>query len=116
MAVNLPLPYTVRVRTRTAGPVDDFGNETTTWVEADWRVHGIAPGAMDEPGQANRDLSLVAWTIYGPAPSPVAASSEVRLPGDTAWLKVDGTPKDWTLGPWEHPTAGVVVELRRADG
>lgn len=114
--MTLPTPYTVRVRTLTAGPVDDFGNATEAWVEADWKVHGIAPGAMDEPGQANRDLSLVAWTIYGPAPSPVAASSEVRLPGDTAWMTVDGEPKDWTRGPWEHPTAGVVVELRRADG
>ena len=114
--MTLPTPYTVRVRTLTTGPADDFGNATETWAEADWKVHGIAPGAMDEPGQANRDLSLIAWTIYGPAPSPVAASSEVRLPGDTAWMKVDGAPKDWTLGPWEHPTAGVVVELRRADG
>lgn len=114
--MKIPTPYTVRVRTLTLGEPDDFGNATEAWAEADWQVHGIAPGAMDEPGQSNRDLSLVAWTIYGPSPSPVTASSEVRLPGDSLWLNVNGTPKDWTLGPWEHPTAGVVVELGRADG
>jgi hypothetical protein len=29
---------------------------------------------------------------------------------------VEGRPADWTKGPWPHPTAGIVVELKRAEG
>ena len=114
--MSLPTPYTLRVRDLTAGEVDDFGNATQVWTERDWSVHAIAPGVMDEPGEANRDLSLVVWTVYGPLAGAPHASAQVRLPGDQEWFLVDGEPKDWTKGPWLHPTAGVVVELRRADG
>ena len=30
--------------------------------------------------------------------------------------EVEGRPADWTHGPWPHPTAGIVVELKRAEG
>lgn len=116
--MTLPTPYAVRVREPVAGPPDDFGNPTVVWTEADWPVHAIAPGAATEPTQSNRDLSVVAWTLLGPkvAGYPTSARAEVRLPGESAWLSVEGLPADWTLGPWDHPTAGIVVELRRADG
>lgn len=116
--MTLPTPYRLRVRDWTEGDADpdDFGNATGAWVERDWLVHGIAPGSMSEPGESNRDLSLVAWTVYGPVAGAPSGSSEVRLPGESKWLQVDGLPADWSKGPWAHPTAGVVVELRRADG
>lgn len=107
----------VRVRELVDGEPDDFGNPVPTWVEGDWPVSGIAPGAMDEPGQSNRDLSVVVWTLYGPKSGgyPKSSQAEVMVPFDGEWFPVNGHPKDWTLGPWSHPTAGIVVELRRAD-
>ncbi len=113
----LPTPYLLTVRTVTAGAEDEFGNPTPVTADHSWPVHAIAPGAMDEPGAPNRDASLVLWTVYAPKSSDQpSASSLVRLPGQTEWLAVDGEPKDWTLGPWSNPIAGLVVELRRADG
>lgn len=114
--MTLPTPYTLRVREQTASGVDEFGNPVTTWAERDWPVSAIAPGSMSEPDLSNRDLSLVVWSIIAPAGGEPSAYGQVRLPGDTQWYEVDGTPADWTRGPWQHPTAGVVVELRRADG
>ena len=114
--MSLPTPYTLRVRERVAGPDDEFGNPTATWSERDWPVSGIAPGSMSEPDNSNRDLSLVVWSIVAPAGGEPSAYGQVRLPGDSEWYEVDGTPSDWTRGPWPHSIAGVVVELRRADG
>lgn len=108
--MSLPTPYVVAVREPTAGTEDDFGNPVMTWTERDWRVHAIAPGAMAEPGEANRDLSLVLYTVLGPkAGAPTSPHAQLKVDG--AWLDVDGTPNDWTRGPWPHPTAGIVVEL-----
>ena len=113
--MTLPTPYALTVREPTAGARDEFGNPTTTWTERTWRVHAVAPGAMAEPGEANRDLSLVLYTVLGPkAGAPTSPHAQIRVDG--AWLDVDGTPDDWTRGPWPHPTAGVSVMLRRADG
>ena len=113
--MTLPTPYSLPVREPVAGPDDDFGNPTTSWTERTWDVHGIAPGASSEPDQPNRDLSLVLYTVLGPkAGAPTSPHAQIRVDG--AWLDVDGTPDDWTRGPWPHPTAGVSVMLRRADG
>lgn len=113
--MSLPTPYALTVREPIAGDPDEFGNPTTTWVERIWRVHAIAPGAMAEPGEANRDMSLVLYTVLGPkAGAPTSPHAQLKVDG--AWLDVDGTPDDWTRGPWPHPTAGVSVMLRRADG
>lgn len=114
--MTLPTPYTLRVREPADGAVDEFGNPVVTWTERDWPVSGIAPGSMTEPETTNRDLSLVVWSIIAPAGSQPGYRGQVRLPGDSQWYDIDGTPADWTRGPWPHPVAGVVVELRRADG
>ena len=113
--MSLPTPYALTVREPTAGARDEFGNPTTTWKERTWRVHAIAPGAMAEPEQENRDLSLVLYTVLGPAVgAPTSAHAQIRVDGE--WLDIDGKPSDWTRGPWAHPTAGVSVMLRRAEG
>lgn len=113
--MTLPTPYALTVREPTPGDPDEFGNPTTTWTERTWRVHGVAPGGMSEPDQPNRDLSLIAFTIYGPkADAPTSEHAEIQVDGE--WFTIEGRPKDWTRGPWPHPTAGVVVELRRAEG
>lgn len=111
----IPTPYLLPVREPVTGDPDDFGNATTTWVEHTWAVHGVAPGAMVEPGQPNRDLSLILYTVYGPVKdAPFSEDAEVMVSGE--WLPVNGRPRDWTQGPWANPVAGVVVELRRAEG
>lgn len=111
----IPTPYTLRVRSVTDGPDDDFGNPTKVTVERDWRVHDIAPGAMLEPGEPNRDASQVRYTIH--APKSAAAPTErdqVLLDGD--WLDVIEKPSDWTRGPWGPGNAGLSVELGVTNG
>lgn len=75
---------------------------------------------MDEPGDTNRDASVIAWTVYGPKAEgyPRSAGAEIQLHADGDWHPVDGEPKDWTSAPWVTPDmpAGVVVELRRVEG
>ena len=97
----LPTPYRLMIRNEVTGPPDDWGNETTTWTELPWEVHAIAPGAMDEPGQSNRDLSTIEWTVLAPAPLPegMTERSEVKLPGVPVWYSVNGHPRDWSKGP-----------------
>ena len=74
-----------------------------------------APGIDADADAVVRDLSLVLFTVLGPkADAPTSPHAQVKVDG--AWLDVDGTPDDWTRGPWPHPTAGVSVMLRRADG
>jgi hypothetical protein len=70
---------------------------------------------MEEPGQTNRDLSVVAFTVYSPASADLPGARDL-VTLDGADYAVNGTPKDWTRGPWANPSAGVVVELRRVEG
>lgn len=111
----IPNRHTVRVRRLTAGPPDEFGNPTPGWVEHDWRVRQIDPGASAEPFEPNRDLSQIVFSIHAPAsPDVPGERDEVLVDGE--WFAVDGRPSDYTRGPWMNPAAGVVVLLRRAEG
>lgn len=111
----IPTPYTLTVREPVAGPDDEVGDATTSWAEHSWPVHGIAPGAMAEPKEPNRDASVVAWTVYAPA-SAYTPTGNAEVLVDGRWHPVVGHPDDWTRGPWCNPVAGVAVELRRVDG
>lgn len=111
----IPTPYTLTVRAVTAGPPDDFGNATDVTAERSWPVHFIAPGSMEEPGQSNRDLSLVRYTIGAPKNAAAPGDADkVLVQGE--WLDVVGRPDDWTLGPWGPGNAGITVELGVANG
>lgn len=116
----LPTPYTVRVRDpRQPTDYDDLGNPVPAWDERDWPIFFYVEGAATvEQLQPNRDLSVLAYTIAGPSQGRPGERSQVRLPGAESddWHDVNGRPKDYTHGPWVHPTAGVVVELRKAEG
>lgn len=111
----IPTPYTLTVRAVTSGDPDEFGNPTETTVERAWQVHGIAPGAMEEPGQSNRDLSLVRYTILAPK-SAQAPGDRDQVLVDGEWLDVVGRPDDYTRGPWGPGNAGITVELGVANG
>lgn len=92
--------------------VDEFGNPTHTWATSNWVIRGIAPGAMQEPYQANRDASDVAWTVY--ADSAPSEYAEVMV--NDEWFSVEGRPSDWTRGSYGPGPGGFVIELRRVEG
>lgn len=112
----IPTPHTVHVRRYSTAGEDSYGNAVVVYGDPEpWKVHGIAPGASTHPLQAQRDLSEIIWTVYGP--------KNDDAPGDRDLVVVDGReyavnrfPGDWTHGPWDHPDAGLAVELRRAEG
>lgn len=111
----IPTPYTLRVRRRASGEEDDFGNAGPTWVEHDWQVRQIDPGASVEPFEPNRDLSRILFTIHSSKSGDVPGErDQVRVDGE--WFLVDGRPSDYTRGPWFNPVAGVVVMLSRVEG
>lgn len=111
----VPSPYRVTIRARTEGVKDAFGNVTVSWPERDWWVRSVAPGAMADPANPNRDLGEVAYTIHADADSqPPTRLDKVVIDGEP--FDVDGDPGNWTRGPWPNPVAGVVVELKRSEG
>ena len=82
---------------------------------APWMVRGLAPGAFNEDGTQNRDRVEIVWTVYADKSEDVPTERDrVIVGGDS--FEVNGRPQDWTLGPWENPVAGVVVELKRMEG
>ena len=111
----IPSPYTLTVRTRTEGAPDAFGNPTETWADRAWQVRSVAPGAMADPANPNRDLSQVAYSVHADADSGLPTRLD-RVVLDDEDYDVDGDPADWTRGPWAHPAAGVVVLLTRSEG
>lgn len=123
MGSLIPSPHTLRVRRLTTGPDNDFGNATQVWVEHDWPVRSVDPGASAEPAYANRHLSNIAYSIHADASDLAPAErDEVAIPwvlddnDQPVWHAVDGRPDDWTHGPWVNPAAGIVVLLARAEG
>lgn len=108
--------YVLGVRRRQEGATDSHGNPVATYsAAADWAVWALAPGASAEPGQQGRDLSLIAWTVYAPKGDDAPGVRD-RVVLDGREFEVDGEHEDWTRGPWPHPTAGIVVLLRLAEG
>lgn len=113
--MTVPTPHVVGHRVYEAGAVDSRGNVIDSWAdEVPLAVHGIAPGSMSEPGNGSRDLSLVVWSVIAPAGTAVGSKDLVVVGGRE--FRVDGEPRDWTLGPWDVSIAGVVIELIRAEG
>lgn len=108
--------YALAVRRYEPGPKDAHGTPAVLHGEPEpWAVWGYAPGDNTEPINANRDLSLIEWTVYAPANEQAPGERDlVVLDGET--YRVDGRPADFTKGPWPHPTAGITVLLRKADG
>lgn len=112
--MSLPTPWTLTVRTRTEGELDDFGNATSTTSEHEWPVHFIAPGALTDVDDGTRDLSKVAFTIGAPKSDRVPGYRDEVLV-DGVWYSVNGAAKDWTRGPFGF-APGVTVEVEASNG
>lgn len=108
--------FTLGVRRYSPGPKNAHGKPTPVYGDPiDWPVYGYGPGPNTEPGDPNRDASVIAWTVYAPTGDATPTEHDlVILEGDT--YRVDGRPEDYTHGPWPHPTAGVAVNLTRTEG
>jgi hypothetical protein len=114
--MSVPSPYRVQVKRWQAGTVDDYGHPVDTYSRPHaWWVRSIAPGAMAEPTSPARDMTVVAWTIHADNTTDVPGPRDLVTIAGVDYA-VNGTPADWTNGPWPNPVAGVVVELRRVDG
>lgn len=120
--MSLPTPYVLGVKRRNVGSNDGHGNPAKTFAAAvDWPVHGFAPGAAgssignNQPSQANRDLSVILWAVYAPV-NDLAPTELDRVVLDGVEYDVEGRPADWSSSPWPFPEAGLVVELKRAEG
>ena len=111
----IPTPQSVTVHRYTLGAADAHGNAAESWVAdvAPTLVHAVAPGASAEALQTGRDVSKVAWTVYAPTGTVVAARDRIEWQGDL--YHVDGEPRDYTHGPFGR-FGGVVLELRRTEG
>lgn len=113
---TLPTPHVLGVRRRVVGPPDPHGNVTETLGDpVDWEVHGVAPGAMIEPGEPMRDASHVLWTVYAPNGGEIPGERDRVVYRGTEY-DVDGHPKPYTDGPWAFDDAGVVVALKVVAG
>lgn len=111
----IPAPHSITVKRQQLGAVDAHGNPTVTYSTPETiAVHGIAPGASAESVAAGRNVDSVAWTVYAPAGTVIAAADVVTVAGVD--YEVNGDSLDWTRGPWPNAAAGVVIELRRRSG
>lgn len=111
----LPTPYTVGHRVFSSTGRDSHGNPIKTFAPAvDLKVCGIAPGAMAEPDNINRDLSVVLFSLFCPAGTVVGELDRIVMGVDE--YDIEGRPKDYTQGPWDNSIAGVVIELKATEG
>lgn len=111
----LPTPYTVAHKRYDGGAVDAHGNPKPSWLApVDLKVHAIAPGAMEVDRDGTRDLSKVLYTLLCPAGTTADIKDLIGVDGTD--YAIEGEPKDWSRGPWHHPTAGVQIYLKAVEG
>jgi hypothetical protein len=112
-----PFGLTAGVLRHVPGTVVDGYQEPDSWSGPVW-VAGcaVAPGAVAEAFEPNRDGVGVEFTVYFPPGSVVGARDRVTLPGHADPFDVTGTPQDWGRNPFTGSPSGVVVQLGRFDG
>lgn len=108
--------FTLGVRRAIFAPADAHGVRNVTYSDPQpWSVYGYGPGTNTEPRAPFRDQVVTEWTVYAPA-SDEAPTEWDRVVIDGVDYDVEGRPLDYTHGPWEHPTAGLAVNLNRTEG
>lgn len=107
---------TLGVRRYSPGPKNSHGIPAPLYsAPIPWQVYGYGPGENTEPAAPNRNQSTHGWVVYAPTSENTPTEHDlVVIAGED--YHVDGRPKDYTHGPWPHPTAGIEVHLTRTEG
>ena len=112
-----PFGVTVGVLPHVEGGMVDGYAEPDSWGPVvEYAGCAVAPGAVVEVFEPNRDGVGVEFTVYFPPGAVVGARDRVTLPGHADPFDVTGTPQDWGRNPFSGTPSGVVVQLGRFDG
>ena len=112
-----PFGVEVEVLRHSAGAVVDGYEEPDTWSTGFFaRGCVVAPGAVSEVFEPNRDGVGVDFTVYFPPGVTVGPRDRVKLPGHDEPFEVKGQPQDWGRNPFSGSASGVVVQVGRFDG
>lgn len=104
-----------RIRTGASPGVDRYGN-ALPGVDVDTPIDGAAfdPGGSLEPVEAGRAQTVTTPKVYFYQSSPdIVSTDRLRVRGLT--YQVIGHPAVW-VSPFTTQTAGLVVELKLAEG
>lgn len=115
--MSIPTPWTVGHKVWSESGRDAHGNAVDVWADpVDVPVHGVAPLVREgrEPDSGNRSLVVEGLQLFAPAGTRIDAMDRVVWRGEE--FEVDGEVGDYTSGPWRNPVAGVVINLKRAEG
>ena len=117
LSARHPFGVEVEVLRHEPGAVVDGYEEPDTWSTGFFaRGCVVAPGAVAEVFEPNRDGVGVDFTIYFPPGVTVVARDRVRLPGHDEPFEVKGAPQDWGRNPFSGASSGVVAQVGRFDG
>jgi len=117
LSARHPFGVQVEVLRHTPGAVVDGYEESDTWSTGFFaRGCVVAPGAVAEVFEPNRDGVGVDFTIYFPPGVTVGARDRVRLPGYGEPFEVKGSPQNWGRNPFSGAPSGVVAQVGRFDG
>ena len=112
-----PFGVSVSVLPNVAGAVVDGYQEADTWgAPVVYAGCAVAPGAVAEVFEPNRDGAGVEFTVYFPPGAVVGSRDRVSLPGHADPFEVAGVAQDWGRSPFTGKASGVVVQLGRFDG
>lgn len=112
---QLPTPYVIGIRRWSEGESTPHGYTRGKHGEPEQvLIHAVAPGPSKESIEAGRDADEVEWTVYAPPGVHVSPRDLVVLDGTE--FEVVGNTRDYTLGPWANPVAGVEIPLKRWRG
>lgn len=108
---------TVEVLRHSPGAVVDGYEEPDSWATGFFaRGCVVAPGAVVEDFEPNREGAGVEFTVYMPPGVSVGVRDRVVLPGHSEPFDVLGSPRVWGQNPFTGAQSGVVVEVGRFDG
>jgi hypothetical protein len=112
-----PFGVPVGVLPHVPGAVVDGYQEADSWGAAVvYAGCAVAPGAVAEVFEPNRDGAGVEFTVYFPPGAVVGPRDRVELPGHADPFEVGGVAQDWGRNPFTGGPSGVVVQLGRFDG
>jgi len=112
-----PFGVDVGVLAHVPGAVVDGYQDADSWgAPVVYSGCAVAPGAVVEVFEPNRDGAGVEFTVYFPPGAVVGVRDRVSLPGHADPFDVTGTAQVWGRSPFTGGPSGVVVQVGRFDG